>query len=70
MTAQEKKLLILKKIKDKWDLGNPKMLRMHWSETLKWCQEAEIEYGDLMAILSEFQRENIIENFRSYDPSM
>lgn len=72
--AEKKKLAVLEKLKEEWDLApkNAKQIELKISgdRAYEWMVELGIDYDQLRNILLSFKEENLIINFESINPAM
>jgi len=68
--ADEKKLCILEKLKEEWDLI-PDEAKISYRKHFQWTKECNIsDYYEFEAILKNLQREGLIKSFRFVNPAM
>jgi|GEM_PF-5966033 len=74
-TADKKRLCVLEKIKEEWDLMPKRnneiiVMRASWQKLIQWEGDCVVDYDQLKNILQGFQDEDLIESFELYNPAV
>lgn len=72
--ADKKKLCVLEKLKEEWDLvpkKNNETIKtdVSWQKLIQWEEECGVDYNQLKNILQGFLDENLIVSFNLYNPA-